>query len=42
MKQYVKPSMDIVNLRIEERISGSCPNVGSCLDDLGNLVTAND
>jgi len=42
MKEYVKPSMEIVNLRVEERIAGSCLNVGSCLDELGNLTTAND
>lgn len=30
MRTYVKPIMEIVNLRVEERISGSSCMVGSC------------
>jgi len=42
MKNYVKPSMEVVNLRVEERISGSvCKVIGSCIDE-GVLLVSND
>ena len=39
MRTYVKPTMEIVNLRVEERISGSTCMVGSCIDKkTGELI----
>ncbi len=42
MKTYVKPTFELVNLRVEERISGSCIVVGSCPDGQGGYLTTPD
>ncbi|PYG89481.1 hypothetical protein LY28_00700 [Ruminiclostridium sufflavum DSM 19573] len=41
MRTYVKPDMRIINLRAEERISGSCIVVGCCPGANGQLLTTN-
>ena len=45
MRTYVKPSMEVVNLRVEERIAGvgsNCIVVGSCPDGSGGYLTTPD
>jgi hypothetical protein len=42
MRTYVKPDMRIINLRVEERISGSCIVVGSCPGEKGELMVTNN
>lgn len=42
MRTYVKPDMRIINLRVEERISGSCIVVGSCPDVTGQPWVTNN
>lgn len=42
MRTYVKPEMNVVNLRVEERISGSCVVVGSCPAANGQLIVTNN
>lgn len=41
MRTYVKPDMKVINLRVEERISGSCIVVGSCFGPNGELLKSN-
>jgi len=42
MRTYVKPAMEVVNLRVEERISGSvCKVIGSCMEG-GVLLVSNE
>lgn len=38
MRTYVKPTMEIVNLKVSERIAGSCIMIGSCRDEAGNYI----
>ncbi len=42
MREYVKPDIKVINLRVEERISGSCIIVGSCLDPGGQMIVTNN
>lgn len=42
MRTYVKPDIKVVNLRVEERISGSCIVVGSCPGANGEILVTNN
>ena len=42
MRTYVKPDMKVINLRVEERISGSCIVIGSCPDENGQIIKTNN
>ncbi len=42
MRTYVKPNIKIINLRVEERISGSCIVVGCCPDVTGQPLVTNN
>ncbi len=45
MRTYVKPSIEVVNLRAEERIAAvgsSCIVVGSCTYENGTYITTPD
>ena len=41
MRTYVKPTIQILNLRVEERISGSTCMVGSCPDPVTGEIIYN-
>lgn len=43
MKAYVKPDIKVINLRVEERISGSpCIVLGSCEGANGQIIVTNN
>ncbi len=45
MRTYVRPCIEVVSLRVEERISGSeviCTVVGSCPDGKGGYLVTPD